>query len=189
MSAVTTSRKDRIRVGPGEFALVDPAKWDALMQGPAWSVFTRNGRREVARNLPLEGGRRRQQRLVEIVLAVPPRTKVLYLNGDPLDCRAENLHARFGHIRRTMYGPKPYEVAISIRGRQYSGGYWPTREFAAYALAQLGDVRREAVEGAWDRRRVREEVDRAICRIRSRKRRPRATADAAYQGGESEAED
>lgn len=92
------------------------------------------------------GGRIRRQTVARFLLNPPRGVRVLFRNGDPFDCRRENMYlspngtVRFDRQRR--HGAK-WAAVISVNNRSYFLGHWPTREWAREACELAAPVAAE----------------------------------------------
>lgn len=160
----------KLRVGPGIYAIVDRERRAELVKGPAWSFWSNGKRRFVGRWVKDENGKRRLQSLLAVVAGAGPRQVVTPADGNPLNCVRSNVLVRTAGFVAGPTSRKPYRVQVSIRGVKYDGGCWPALYLASNVKAELAVVADTARREKWDRRRIREAVDRVCGRVRARKR-------------------
>lgn len=157
MSAVLRTRELAVANAPRP-ALVDA---DVYERARRHHWFYAGG---LAKRSYTRAGRRCMESLGRFVLRPPRGVSVRHL-GDRLDCRREMLTVVSGHVRpepRSMRAP--WRVVISIDGRLYDCGHWPTRERAELAREAVSRVAPELRGRGFSRRSVQRRLDLATGR-------------------------
>jgi hypothetical protein len=102
----------------------------------------------------MTGGKQHTVTLQREVMRRPDQ-RIKFINGNPLDCRKENLRifeggevgiiraAKCPHCGGELNRPRrsPFIVRVSVDGKRYRVGTWPTKRFADH-------IRQIAVEAA-----------------------------------------
>jgi hypothetical protein len=146
---------ETIRVGSsGERVLVDAPDYKRLRR---MGVY-RNGRYVCVRTK--RAGRARLVSLARYLVDAPPGVMVRHRNGDPLDCRRENLRldARGNVVRDRNHATKPWQVRVAVDGRSYYCGHWPRRDWAE----EVGRLAAECATGLRGQGLARRAVQRAL---------------------------
>ncbi|MDR1596321.1 MAG: HNH endonuclease [Treponema sp.] len=132
-----------------------------------WHIADRKRGIYFSTTLPFPDGKRRDVKLHRFIREVPPDMLVDHRNGDPLDCRLENLRVcttaqntrnesklktnKTGHRGVSFYGGKgKYRAVITFNGKYRHLGYFDTPEEAAAryereARELFGEYYREGV--------------------------------------------
>lgn len=159
----------------GKVALVDAADYLRLSQFD-WLLSRYAYRRY------MQGGRPHTTSLQREVLR-RPKAPVRFINGDPLDCRKENLRifeggevakrrgAKCPHCGSELYSPRrsPYLVRISVDGKRYRVGVWPSKRVADEIRRIVIEAARELRGRGLTERQIQRRLDLAAGReVRSR---------------------
>jgi hypothetical protein len=130
----------------GRVALVDADDYLRLSQFD-WQLG-----RYVFRRYVIDG-KQRQIALQREVLK-RPQDRIRFINGDPLDCRKENLRLfDGGDVTRARHCPhcggelstsrrSSYIVRISVDGKRYSVGAWPSLRVAEHIRQIVAEMAR-----------------------------------------------
>lgn len=172
----------RIKVAQRTYAIVDTERLEELQQGAPWRVVRHRDRPFVARWVYDRRLRRRiLERLSAVVSGAEKNQRVRMRDGNYLNCTAANCEAVELWIRKGKNKRNPFEIRFTVNRHTYTGGQWPSLKMAIEIRdLYLRDLVARAISEKWDRRAVREGVDRAICRIRPRRRPQKLSEKESY---------
>lgn len=167
----------RLRVARRTYAIVDTELLAELNEGPAWSVWRNKGRLFVGRWIyDRQTRRRRLETLAGYVCREREwACRIVPIDGDYLNCTRVNLRVVERSISRLPSLRNPYEVRFVVNGKRHVAGRWPSLELARAIRDDVAPIVELARAEKWNRRELREAIDRAVCNIRDRKRTVRKT--------------
>lgn len=91
-----------------------------------------------------QAGRTRRQSLAQWLLSPPRGARVRTRNRNHLDCRRQNLVVSAGTVRLSARcHVRPWRATVSVSGRLYDVGYWPSKQWALEILDLVAPVAAE----------------------------------------------